>query len=255
MERLRTVLITGALGGIGRALCEEFHGLGWQVLAVDHPKVVDVAGEPENRKYSQLLPLDLAEFAQDSSKRICFRQQVQAMLPEGKLDALIHNAAVQRLGRTEAITQEDWEGTLQVNLSAPLFLTQCLLNELESAAGSVVHIASIHAELTKPSFVTYATSKAAMLGLTRALAVDLGGRIRVNAICPGAISTPMLEAGFAGDPEARKLLDHHHPTRQIGQPAEVARVAVWLTDPRQSFLTGSCVGLDGAIASRLHDPS
>lgn len=262
-------LLTGAAGGIGQALCAEFLAAGWHVLATDHPTAIPA---PRSELPAPTwLPLDLAAFARDAAVRQTFAAQVRATLaalatvlpascsalgPPGypSLACLVNNAAVQRLGRTEDVTTEDWETSLGVNLIAPFLLAQTFLPELEAAQGSVINIASIHAQLTKPGFVVYATTKAALAGMTRALAVDLGPRVRVNAICPAAISTPMLEAGFAGRPEARRQLDEFHPAGRIGQPAAVARLAVFLARADALFLTGSCLTLDGAISSRLHDP-
>ncbi len=95
---------------------------------------------------------------------------------------------------------------------------------------------------------------AALSGLTRAMAVDLGGRVRVNAICPAAIHTPMLAAGFAERPDALAALHDAHPTGRIGLPEEVAHLARYLIAEAPDFLNGSCLGLDGGIAGRLHDP-
>lgn len=269
------VLITGAAGGIGQALCAEFLAAGWHVLATDHPSVLPAPSSP--LPALTWLPLDLAAYVRDPAVRQTFAAQVRAalsapcaLLPApcselpapssplqapGSLRCLVNNAAVQRLGATAAVTTEDWDLSLGINLVAPFLLAQAFLPELEANQGSVVNIASIHAQLTKPGFVVYATTKAALAGLTRALAVDLGARVRVNAICPAAIATPMLEAGFAGRPDARRQLDEFHPAGQIGQPAEVARLAVFLARPDCPFLTGSCLTLDGAISGRLHDPA
>jgi NAD(P)-dependent dehydrogenase (short-subunit alcohol dehydrogenase family) len=117
-----------------------------------------------------------------------------------------------------------------------------------------VHIGSIHSQLTKPGFTAYATSKAALAGLTRAMAVELGGTVRVNAIQPAAIATPMLEAGFADAPHLKSQLDAFHPTGAIGSPADVARAVLFLLDPVNSFLNGCVLPLGGGIHSRLHDP-
>jgi NAD(P)-dependent dehydrogenase (short-subunit alcohol dehydrogenase family) len=258
----RAVLITGAAGGIGQALCAGFIAAGWHVLATDHPAVIaqrsTSAAQPPALHW---IPLDLAAFAQDTVRRQSFATRVRSLLASLApapcslpLACLVNNAAVQRLGRAKDVTAEDWEASLDVNLVAPFLLAQTFLPELEAARGSVVNIASIHAQLTKPGFVVYATTKAALVGMTRALAVDLGPRVRVNAICPAAISTLMLEAGFAGRPEARRQLDEFHPAGCIGQPAEVARLAVFLAEANAPFLTGSCLSLDGAISARLHDP-
>ncbi len=245
----RSVLITGAAGGIGQALCREFRAAGWHVLGTDLTR-----GESPMDGF---LPLDLVQFKHSAAVRTAFARQVRklARAAHAPLAALINNAAIQRLNRTEKVTVVDWDLTLAVNLVTPFLLAQAFLPDLERARGAVVNVASIHERLTKPEFVVYATSKAALAGLTRALAVDLGGRVRVNAINPAAISTPMMEAGFAAKPKsARRALNQYHPVGRIGQPEEVARLAVFLAGDIGPFLTGSVIGLDGAIASRLHDP-
>jgi NAD(P)-dependent dehydrogenase (short-subunit alcohol dehydrogenase family) len=246
----RSVLITGALGGIGQALCREFSVAGWHVLATDRaPRAKGME--------KKFLPLDLLKFAKSARQRNAFAIRVRAAAAAAgaPLAALINNAAIQRLNPTAEVTAEDWETTLAVNLVAPFLLAQTFLPDLERASGAIVNLGSIHEKLTKPEFVVYATSKAAMAGMTRAMAVDLGARVRVNAINPAAISTPMMEAGFASKPKsARRSLDQFHPVGRIGRPEEVAQLALYLASNQSAFLTGSVIGLDGGIASRLHDP-
>jgi NAD(P)-dependent dehydrogenase (short-subunit alcohol dehydrogenase family) len=243
-----SVIITGALGGIGSALCEEFHSHGFHVFALDK-KEGQVAAHT-------FLCADIRDFVADPAKREGLIAPIRAELVDKNLAlrGIVNNAATQILGGIDRLTFEDWKDTLQTNLLAPFFLVQSLLPELESAAGSVVNISSIHEKLTKPGFVAYATSKSALSGLTRAMAVDLGGRVRVNAICPAAIHTPMLAAGFAERPDAFAALHDAHPTGRIGTPEEVAHLARYLIAEAPAFLNGSCLGLDGGIAGRLHDP-
>ena len=133
-------------------------------------------------------------------------------------------------------------------------MVQGLLSTLKKNHGSVVNISSIHATLTKPDFSPYAISKSAMDGMTRALAVELGKNVRVNAIAPAAISTPMPEAGFKGRPEAFRQLSEMHPTGEIGKPNDVANLALFLVSEKASFINGSILGMDGGIRGRLHDP-
>lgn len=254
---MQVVLITGALGGIGRALCTTFHQAGWVVVATDaprHPTTGPHSAHPQG-PWDHFFRWDLSELVRSPEKSALFHEQVTQVLPASKLHALVNNAAVQRLGSTSTLALEAWEESLRVNVTAPFLLTQLFLKPLESARGAVINVASIHARQTKPDFVAYATSKSALVGLTQAMAVDLGGRVRVNAISPAAISTPMLEAGFQQQPELRRQLDSFHPSGSIGQPEEVARLALFLADNSLPFLTGSCIGLDGAIAARLHDPA
>jgi NAD(P)-dependent dehydrogenase (short-subunit alcohol dehydrogenase family) len=162
---------------------------------------------------------------------------------------------VQILGGADSLTRNDWQQTLNVNLVAPFIWTQALLPALEHAKGSVVNISSIHAKLTKKNFVAYATSKAALSGMTRALAVDLGPRVRINAIEPAAIETEMLKTGFEGEPELYCRLQKCHPAQRIGLPVEVARLAVLLADKNIAFVHGACISIDGGIGNALLDPS
>ena len=166
--------------------------------------------------------------------------------------ALVNNAAVQVLGSADTLTIDDWRATLDVNLLAPFLLTQGLLPELERAGGSVVNVASVHAHLTKPGFVAYATSKAALVGLTRSLAVDLGSRVRVNAVLPAATATPMLLAGLG--PGEAGAVGAVHPLGRVARPEEIAAAVVYLASGAASFVSGAVLAVDGGIGARLHDP-
>jgi NAD(P)-dependent dehydrogenase (short-subunit alcohol dehydrogenase family) len=166
----------------------------------------------------------------------------------------VHNAALQRLGSFSDLTPADWHDSLAINLLAPVALSRCLLPELIASQGSIVHISSIHSQLTKEGFTAYATSKAALSGLTRALSVEIGSQVRVNAIEPAAIRTPMLEAGFADHPEQLAQLEAFHPTGSIGTPLDVARAVSYLINPAHTFLNGCVLQLGGGIHNRLHDP-
>jgi NAD(P)-dependent dehydrogenase (short-subunit alcohol dehydrogenase family) len=241
-----SVLITGANGGIGQALCQTFKEAGYFVIALD-----TVVGDA---LCDVFLPVDLRSLCREDGYRADTLSKVRHHLPESGLFGLINNAAVQILGHTQDIQLEDWHQTLDVNLIAPFLLTQGLLPELKKAGGSVVNIASIHATNTKPRFVSYATSKSALVGLTKSMAIDLGAAVRINAICPAATATPMLLAGFEGKEDEFQQLSKMHPLERIAQPQEVAKVALFLVSPQASFITGSSLSVDGGIGSRLHDP-
>jgi NAD(P)-dependent dehydrogenase (short-subunit alcohol dehydrogenase family) len=169
------------------------------------------------------------------------------------LHALINNAAVQILGGVDSLSRQDWQTTLNVNLVAPFVWVQALLPELEQHQGSVVNISSIHAKLTKKNFVAYATSKAALSGMTRAMAVDVGSRIRVNAIEPAAIETEMLRAGFHNEKSFLESLCEKHPQAKIGTPSDISEMAKIIATNSKSFLHGSIIEINGGIGARLHD--
>lgn len=242
----KAVLITGANGGIGQALCQTFKETGYFVVASDKVSgscVCDV-----------FIQADVEVLCTDSQYREDILSKVRYYLPDEGLFGLINNAAIQILGKTEEIQVEQWHRTLDTNLVAPFLLIQGLLPELKKAGGSVVNIASVHATNTKPGFVCYATSKSALVGLTKAMAVDLGAVVRVNTICPAATATPMLLAGFEGKEAEFHQLSKMHPLERIGQPEEVAQVALFLVSPQASFITGASLSVDGGIGVRLHDP-
>lgn len=243
-EKRQVVIITGAAGGIGMALTEAFEAAGWHVVSTDIRSLnradhivgdISVLGDPASPEAIQLIK-NLKETT------------------GGRLKAVILNAAYQVVKPTVQLNAEDWQKTLSINLLAPFWLSQAFLDELETNHGSILAISSIHEKLTKPGFVAYATSKAALSGMIRAMAVDLGGRIRCNAICPAAIATPLLRAGFDGNPEAYHQLEKHHPVGRIGTPEEVAATALFLCSDEAPFMSGSCIDLSGGISARLHDP-
>ena len=246
-DKAKTALITGATGGIGRAFVWAFHDAGYRVIATD------LSEKPHDLDCATYIPADLARYAQDETYASQINAALRGALDDG-LDVLINNAAIQILGGADNITRHDWRTTFDVNLLTPFLLTQALLPELETAKGCVINIGSIHARLTKKNFVAYATSKAALAGMTRALAVDLGPRVRINAIEPAAIETAMLKAGFEGKPELYAQLEACHPQQRIGQPEEVARLALAIAEGGLNFMHGACIGLDGGISCRLFDP-
>ena len=237
-------LITGAAGGIGCAMVCAFEAAGWQVVSTDLQPLAR-AGH---------LVLDIATFTDPT--RADHQRAVAALQAAtgGRLKALVANAAHQVVKPSDALTAVDWQQTLGVNLLSPFWLAMAFKSELAANQGSFLAISSIHARLTKPGFVAYATSKAALSGMVRALAVELGSQVRCNAICPAAIATPMLVAGFDGQPEALAALQAFHPVGRLGQPDEVAQAALYVCSDAAGFLNGACLDLSGGIGARLHDP-
>jgi NAD(P)-dependent dehydrogenase (short-subunit alcohol dehydrogenase family) len=247
-EAARHAVVTGAAGGIGQAIVRAFHDAGYAVIATD------IAPQPAGLPCVLYLEVDLERTVSDEAYAADVFARIEASIGNDGLAALVNNAALQILGGADRLSRSDWRRTLDVNLMAPFVWTQALLPALEKGGGSVVNISSIHARLTKPNFVAYATSKAALSGMTRAMAVDLGARVRINAIEPAAIETPMLAAGFAGKPERYAALQACHPQARLGQSHEVAACALALVAGDARFLHGACVAMDGGIGARLMDP-
>ena len=240
----KKVLITGVLGGIGSALAIAFREKGFYVYGMDI--------QPDHKNnYDEFIQFDLNQLVANEAYRKEWILFFQKNIPE--LDVLINNAAVQILGSLGDIQLSDWQETINVNLTGPMLLSQYFLKPLEKSNGCIINIGSIHQQLTKPNFVSYATSKSALIGLTKALAVDLEGKIRVNAISPAAIETAMLRAGFDNDESAIDELRKLHPVQRIGYPADVAKLALFLASENTGFIHGANLQLDGGISSVLKD--
>lgn len=246
---MRAIIITGAAGGVGRALVRAFNTDEYAVLAVD------IAPKSEELPCAHYEQCDLARTVEDEAYANTIFANLRTALNGNPLTGLINNAAVQILAPVPQLDRAAWRKTLDVNLLAPFLWSQAFLPELGAARGSILNISSIHAKLTKPEFVAYATSKAALSGMTRSMAVELGARVRVNAIEPAAIETEMLKAGFAGHLEQYQRLIDFHPAGCIGSPSGLATLARTIIGNPDLFQNGSCLTFDGGIASRLHDPN
>jgi NAD(P)-dependent dehydrogenase (short-subunit alcohol dehydrogenase family) len=240
----KCVLITGVLGGIGSQLAKTFNEKGYRVIGLD------VRDEPSLWCH-KCYKFDLNLYATDSEYKRNIELEFDAAIPE--LFVLINNAAVQILSSLSEIKIEDWNHTLNVNLTGPLLLSQFFLNRLIKSKGSIINIASIHHQLTKKRFLAYATSKSALVGLTKALSVDLQGCVRVNAISPAAIDTQMLRDGFNNDEDKVRMLNELHPSQRIGKPQEVSQLALLLAEDQLGFINGANLNIDGGISNVLKD--
>lgn len=240
-------LVTGASGGIGRAIRKTLEQRGYEVLGLD----LTEGPEAADRHFV----LDLAALAADPASQEATLARIEKFTQSG-LHLLVNNAAAQVVKSFERITIGDWNRTMAVNVTAPFLLIQRFLPALERVKGSVVNISSIHANLTKPGFAAYAASKGALTTLTRSLAVELGPRgVRVNAVLPAAIDTPMLREAFEGNEEGLAKLGEHHPIGRIGRPEEIAGVVAFVGSPEAGFLNGAAIEVNGGIGARLHDPA
>lgn len=246
----KTVLITGAGGGIGRATVSLFAQKGWRVIGVDRfPLTEDF---PANGHFIQ------ADISQAEAAEQIF-EQARAVTPT--LDVLVNNAAVQVAKPLVDTTIEEWDGVMASNLRS-VFLFVKLAHPLFKAAGggAIVNVSSVHAVQTSANIAAYAASKGGMLALTRAMAIEFAGdNIRVNAILPGAVDTPMLRAGLGrghvgqGDMQSRlDNLARKTVNGRVGKPEEIASAIFFLADNNQSsFMTGQALIVDGGATARL----
>ncbi len=241
----RVALITGAARGIGAACARAFRADGWRVVGLDLDACPDA---------DRSIAVDLADAEAIGVAVASIAAQ------EGRLDALVNNAAHQVVGAIDAISLEDWDRTMAINLRAPFWLLRCALPMLEASGGAVVNVSSVHAVATSAEISPYAASKGGLATFTRAAALDLAPRgVRVNAVLPGAVDTEMLRAGFArghiaeGEVEAQLAeFGARHPVGRIGRPEEIALAILHLADgARSPYVTGASLVVDGGVTARL----
>lgn len=244
----KSVIVTGAVGDIGRAICKKFTETGHYIIGLD------VKNEP-HQYINHFIECDLDKLVFDNKVQENFHSTVYEINNKQPLYTLINNAAVQILGNLEDIDTNSIHKSLNINVVAPLILSKLFYRYLEQTKGCIINIGSIHANLTKPGFINYATSKSALAGMTRSMAIELAELgIRVNCIEPAAIETKMLKDGFKKYPECMQRLNDVHPLKRIGKPEEVAELASYLASKEAGFITGASIRIDGGIGSRLYDP-
>ena len=244
--KTKKILITGSNGAIGQGLCCAYKAKGWYVVGTDK----DNKNVPGVDNY---ISIDLDKLCNNEvyrDEKVTFLKNITA----SGLDVIINNAATQIISPFEKLSFENWQTTINVNLSSTFILIQAIIDQLKLSKGCIVNISSIHSTLTKKGFSSYATSKAGLVGLTKSLSVELGEEVRVNAICPAAIDTKMLHDGFKNTPEELIALKNCHPTKSIGTINDVINAALYITNTSNTFLNGLILNLDGGISSRLHDP-
>jgi NAD(P)-dependent dehydrogenase (short-subunit alcohol dehydrogenase family) len=237
----RVALVTGAAGGIGTALVSALEGDGWTVASSD------VVPGPESTAGAPSRPVDLV--ADLASRSACVELIERVLSGYGRLDLLVNNAATMTLVDPTPGTMDQWWRDFQVNLSAPLWLTQAALPALREAQGQVVNMCSVAGLCGEPGFSAYAATKAGLLGLTRSLARELAPAVRVNALAPGPTDTPQLgrDAEFQGMsmPALHAFYAAQMPIGRLVAPAEVAASVVFLA--QSSALTGECIQVNGGM--------
>jgi NAD(P)-dependent dehydrogenase (short-subunit alcohol dehydrogenase family) len=230
----RRIILTGGASGIGRATAELFANEGAKV------SILDQNGEGAERVAGEIggwaFPTDLAIPSQ-----ICRSVAAAAQAMAG-LDGIVNAAGITAGATVENTTLAMWDRTIAVNLTAPFLVVQAALPYLSAATrASVVNISSGAGLLPRPDRAAYTTSKGGLLALTRALAAELAPLIRVNAICPGSVETPLLQ----GSDQGMAARVDRYAMRRLGTAQEIANAILFLTSHESSYVTGVTLAVDG----------
>lgn len=243
-------LVTGAGSGIGRATAVAFARHGARVVVSDATR----EGGEETLSLVKSAGAEAIFVRADVSSRgdvdALFERALEAY---GRLDLAFNNAGIEgTLDPTEACTDENWERTLGINLTGTwLCLRRELAHMLGRGSGAIVNCASVAGLVGFPGLPAYTASKHGVVGLTRTAALETAAKgIRVNAVCPGAIRTPMLDRIMTGHPEVGAGILTNEPIGRLGEPEEIAAVVVWLCSPAASFVTGQAIAADGGWVAR-----
>ena len=241
---MRSVLITGASRGIGAACAREFARQGYRV-AVNYYKSAEAA----ERLCADLNGAGYEAFAvqadvRDSGAVRAMIASVEARL--GRIDVLVNNAGIAMQKLFTDTSDDEWESMLATNLSAAFYCSRAVVPAMIRAhSGCIVNIASMWGEVGASCEVAYSAAKAGLIGLTKALAKELGpSGVRVNAVSPGVVMTDMMR-GFSDEDVA--ALREETPLMTLGSPEDIAKAVVFLASENASYITGQILGVNGGM--------
>lgn len=252
----RVVFVTGGGGGIGHATCKVFAGAGYRVALTDLDQgACETAASEIDGDTSRVLPL-VCDVASTESVDAAMSSAVGHF---GRLDALVNIAGVVGPGPSEELPDAEWDRLINIHLTGTFRCSRAAFPALsETGAGSIVSISSIAARTGFSIRAAYCAAKAGIEGLTRALAVEWAKRgVRVNAVAPGHVRTPMLDHSLAigsVTPEIVQARTDRVPLGRYAQPEEIANAVLFLSSPQASYITGETIYVDGAITVNADAP-
>lgn len=251
----KVALVTGGRGGIGRAICARFEREGAVVYAADLNEGGSLSSPGGE---SRFLKLDVT--SQDSVKA------AMAGVSEGRLDILVNAAGIEIEKTIEETTLEEWNQSFAVNVTGTFLTSKHALPLMRAAtkagaSASLINFGSYDGFIADPGLAAYCATKGAVHALTRAMACDHGPEgIRVNAVCPGYVDTPMLQSFFTGDgsggggksiDELQQAVRDVHPMRTYGTPDDIANLVNWLASDEARYASGQLWVIDGGLSAQV----
>ncbi|MCL4841727.1 MAG: SDR family oxidoreductase [Bryobacteraceae bacterium] len=235
----KRALITGGASGIGEATARLFAGAGAEVVIadLDDQRAAAVAASLPG---ARALHVDLTS---EASVQAAFAQL-------DRLDVLVNNAGIGLVGSIEETAAEDFDRLMAVNVRGVYLATRAAVPLLRAAGGNIVNIGSVAGLVAVKRRFAYCATKGAVVAMTRQLAIEYAGEIRVNCICPGTVDTPFVEAYLEKyhkheKEEVRRQLGARQPVGRLGRPEEIAALALYLASGQAGFVTGSIMTIDG----------
>ncbi len=243
----KIVLVTGGARRVGAAICRHLHQRGATLMI--HYRASDVAALALATEFTQQRPNSASTIAGDLLNTVSLPNLVEQTLTRfGRLDVLINNASSFFATPVGEINEASWDDLVGSNLKAPLFLSQAAAPALNEASGCIINISDIHADRPLRNYVVYSIAKAGLTAMTRALALELGPRVRVNAIAPGPILWPENNAHF--DESNQQRIISQTILERAGEPEEIARAAAFLISDA-TYTTGQVIAVDGGRSIKL----